>query len=196
MCPHFLEYATRGSCVFNLTPTGSILSRKALFFFWGCGDEEQIKHVARGQYQQYNRSDAQYVECCADASGAATARTKIVRHHFVCFTSLFHETRKFFCYQSVPYPETPESRRNQMQSYLFIGGHQDGLNMPLADDADTIQLASGATGQERYIRDTLNVGIDAYITFYRHEELTPEQVLDHLAKHYRSWALSRPGSRQ
>jgi hypothetical protein len=41
MCPHFLEYATRGSCVFNLTPTESILSRKALFFFQG-GDEQSV----------------------------------------------------------------------------------------------------------------------------------------------------------
>jgi hypothetical protein len=82
-----------------------------------------------------------------------------------------------------------------MQSYLFIGGHQDGQNISLADDAETIQLANGDTGQETYIRDTLNVGIDSSITFYRHEELAPEEVLDHLVMHYRSWAVNRPGGR-
>jgi hypothetical protein len=82
-----------------------------------------------------------------------------------------------------------------MQSYLFIGGHQDGLNIPLADDVEAIQLANGDTGQETYIRDMFNVGIDASITFYRHEELTPEEVLDHLVKHYKAWAVYQPGGR-
>jgi hypothetical protein len=82
-----------------------------------------------------------------------------------------------------------------MQSYLFIGGDQDGLNVPVEDDAESIQLPDGATRLETYIRDTLAVGIDASITFYRHEGLTPEEVLDLLAKHYKAWADNRPGAR-
>jgi hypothetical protein len=79
-----------------------------------------------------------------------------------------------------------------MQSYLFIGGHQDGLNIPLANDVESIQLANGATGRETYIRDALAVGIDASFTFYRHEELAPEEVLDLLVKHYKAWAVNHP----
>jgi hypothetical protein len=83
-----------------------------------------------------------------------------------------------------------------MENFLFIGGHQDGLHMPLADDVESIQLSVGAAGLETYIRDTLAVGIDASITFYRHEGLTPEEVLDLLAKHYKAWCVNRPGSRR
>jgi len=82
-----------------------------------------------------------------------------------------------------------------MQSYLFIGGNQDGISIPVDDDVEFIQLSVGATGRETYIRDVLAVGIDAFITFYRHEELTPEEVLDLLAKHFKAWALNRPASR-
>jgi len=73
-----------------------------------------------------------------------------------------------------------------MQSYLFIGGNQDGVNVPMADDVESIQLS-----RDTYIRDTLAVGIDASFTFYRHEELTPGGVLDLLVKHYEAWALGR-----
>jgi len=73
-----------------------------------------------------------------------------------------------------------------MQSYLFIGGNQDGVNVPMADDVESTQLS-----RETYIRDTLAVGIDASFTFYRHEELTPEEVLDLLVKHYEAWAVGR-----
>jgi hypothetical protein len=82
-----------------------------------------------------------------------------------------------------------------MQKYLFIGGRQDGLNIPMADDAEYVQLADGAAGRETYVRDTLAVGMDASVTFYRHEGLTPEEVLDLLAKHYKAWAVNQPGSR-
>src|SRR5262245_305849 len=33
----------------------------------------------------------------------------------------------------LPLPDTPQTRRNPMQSYLFIGGNQDGNNVPVVD---------------------------------------------------------------
>jgi hypothetical protein len=83
-----------------------------------------------------------------------------------------------------------------MQSYLFIGGHQDGLNIPLEDDVMSIQLPVDGTDRETYIRDTLAVGAYESITFYRHEGLTPEEVLDHLAMHYIAWCVRQPGGRR
>jgi hypothetical protein len=83
-----------------------------------------------------------------------------------------------------------------MHSYLFIGGNQDGLNIPLADDLETIQLSVGDTGRETYIRDILTIGAYESIAFYRHEELTPEEVIDLLAKHYKAWAVNRLGVSQ
>jgi hypothetical protein len=74
-----------------------------------------------------------------------------------------------------------------MQSYLFIGGNQDGINLPVADDVESIQL-----NREIYIRDSLAVGAFAAITFYRYEELTPEEVLDLLVKHHGAWAYLQP----
>lgn len=76
-----------------------------------------------------------------------------------------------------------------MPSYLFIGGHQDGLNIPLAADIEFVQVADGATGLETYIRDTLAVGAFRSFTFYRHEGLAPDEVLDLLAKHYIAWCF-------
>jgi hypothetical protein len=83
-----------------------------------------------------------------------------------------------------------------MENFLFIGGHQDGLNIPLADDVESIQLADGATGLETYIRDTFAVGALASFRFYRYEELTPEEVLDLLVKHHEAWAVNHQGGRQ
>jgi hypothetical protein len=83
-----------------------------------------------------------------------------------------------------------------MQNYLFIGGHQDGLNIPIADDVEFIQLADGAIGRETYIRDTLAVGALVSFTFYRHEKLPPEQVLDRLVEHYVAWAVNMSGARR
>src|SRR5262245_19029177 len=58
----------------------------------------------------------------ANAAPTPQARQPLAQKLFGIISSVlrlyYHETRKFFCYQSVPYPETPESRRNQMQSYL------------------------------------------------------------------------------
>ena len=82
-----------------------------------------------------------------------------------------------------------------MQSRLFIGGAHDGQNIPVADDMEFKQLPVGATGRETYIRDTLAVGAHASFTFYRHEKLTPEQVLDLLVKHYKAWCVNRPSGR-
>jgi hypothetical protein len=81
-----------------------------------------------------------------------------------------------------------------MQSYLFIGGNQDGLNIPLADDVESIQLSAGDAGRETYIRDTLAVGAFESFTFYRHEELAPDEVLDRLVMHYKAWIVKEPGA--
>jgi hypothetical protein len=74
-----------------------------------------------------------------------------------------------------------------MQSYLFIGGGQDSINVPVADDTDVIQLPNGVTGKDNYLRGTLSVD-DASITIYRHESLTAEQVLASIVVHYEAWA--------
>ena len=74
-----------------------------------------------------------------------------------------------------------------MQSYLFIGGGQDSINVPVADDQDVIQLPKDVTGKDNYFRETLSVG-DASITIYRHDSLTSEQVLARIVVHYEAWA--------
>ena len=80
-----------------------------------------------------------------------------------------------------------------MQSCLFIGGKQDGINMPVAHDADAVQAPYGVgLEKETYIRETLTVD-DVCITVYRHESLTPEQVLFGLVQYYKAWAVNRPG---
>jgi hypothetical protein len=81
-----------------------------------------------------------------------------------------------------------------MQTYLFIGGNQDGLNIPVAPDVDAVQLPAGVTGKDNYISETLTVG-DAAIIVYRHESLTSQQVIDRLITHYKAWAVNRPGGR-
>jgi hypothetical protein len=78
-----------------------------------------------------------------------------------------------------------------MQSYLFIGGSQDGLSFPVADDADFVQWSVGVTGFEVYARESLSVG-DAFIDIFRHKSLTPEEVLNRLVEHYKAWAMNRP----
>ena len=80
-----------------------------------------------------------------------------------------------------------------MENFLFIGGHWDGLEIPLEEDVEFIQLADGDTGRETYIRDTFAVGALASFTFYRHEELQPDEVIDLLAKHFKEWAVNQPG---
>jgi hypothetical protein len=79
-----------------------------------------------------------------------------------------------------------------MQSYFFIGGAHDGLSFPVADDADFVQCPVGVTDSEIYARESLSVG-DAFIDIFRHESLTPEQVLNHLVEHYKAWCVNRPG---
>jgi hypothetical protein len=79
-----------------------------------------------------------------------------------------------------------------MQNCLHIGGGNDGLNYPVADDAETVTWPSGVTGSEAYVRDSLSVG-DASITIYRHESLTPQQTLSRLIEHYKAWSVNRPG---
>ena len=91
--------------------------------------------------------------------------------------------------------DTGLSRGIDMQTYLFIGGNQDGLNIPVLPDQDTMELPAGVTGKDIYIREPLAVG-DVAIAIYRHESLTPEQVLDLLVKHYKAWCVNRPGGRR
>jgi len=85
-------------------------------------------------------------------------------------------------------------RGTDMQSYLFIGGKRDNLNVPVPPDLESVQLPAGVTGKETYIRETLAVG-DVFITIYRHESLTSVQVLNRLVEHYKAWAVNRPGGR-
>ena len=79
-----------------------------------------------------------------------------------------------------------------MRNYLFIGGGKDGLRIPLADEPDIIQLPAGAAVKENYVRETLSVG-DASTYIYRHESLTPEQVLNLLIESYKALAVNRAG---
>lgn len=83
-----------------------------------------------------------------------------------------------------------------MQSFLFIGSKQDGRNIPLQPDTESIELGAGiAKGKETYVRDTLSVG-DASIAIFRHESLTAKLVLDLVVKYYKAWAANQPGGRQ
>jgi hypothetical protein len=82
-----------------------------------------------------------------------------------------------------------------MRSYLFIGGGKDGHRIPLADEPDTIQLPAGGAEKEIYVRETLGVG-DASVYIYRHESLTPEQVLNLLIESYKAWCVNRAGGRR
>ena len=82
-----------------------------------------------------------------------------------------------------------------MESHLFIGGAHDGLNMPVADDLDALRLPVSVIDRETYIRSTVTVG-DASVTIYKHENLTPAQVLDRLVVHYKGWAVNQPGGRR
>jgi len=80
-----------------------------------------------------------------------------------------------------------------MQTYLFIGGTQDGLSVPVQPDLESVQLPAGVTGKDNYIRDTLAVD-GVFITIYRHESMTSEQVIDLFVKHYKAWCVNRPGA--
>jgi len=81
-----------------------------------------------------------------------------------------------------------------MRNFLFVGGNFDGLNVPTASDLDAVQLPKAGAGKHVYHRETLTVA-DVSVTFYRHESLTPEEVLDRFVEHYKAWCVSRPGSR-
>ncbi|HEV2664950.1 MAG TPA: hypothetical protein VG324_08565 [Blastocatellia bacterium] len=71
-----------------------------------------------------------------------------------------------------------------------------GRNLKASTEREAANTAKpGVTGKDNYIRDTLTVG-DVSITFYRHESLTPEQVLDRIETHYKAWAVNRPGGRR
>jgi len=82
-----------------------------------------------------------------------------------------------------------------MENHLFIGGAHDGLNMPVVDGLDAVRLPVSVTDRETYIRSTLTVG-HASVAIYKHESLTPEQVLDQLVVYYRAWCANQPGGRR
>jgi len=94
-----------------------------------------------------------------------------------------------------PLAEIHRTGGESMQSYLFIGGAHDGLNFPVTDDIESVKLPARIIEKDNYIRDSLSVS-DASITFYRHESLTPERVLDLLVEHYKAWCVNRPGGRR
>jgi hypothetical protein len=79
-----------------------------------------------------------------------------------------------------------------MQSYLFVGGIYDALSYQAADDAEFVQWPIGDTDSEVYARETLSVG-DMSVGIFRHESLTPEQVLSRLLHHYKAWTANKPG---
>jgi hypothetical protein len=79
-----------------------------------------------------------------------------------------------------------------MQSYLFIGGANDGLSYPVEDDVDFVQWPGDATDSEVYARETLSVG-DTRTAIFRHESLTPERVVFRLVHHYKAWCANKPG---
>jgi uncharacterized protein YjlB len=83
-----------------------------------------------------------------------------------------------------------------MQSCLFIGGKWDGLNVPVAPDVDVVQLPAGAGAEkDNYIAEMLTIGAES-TTIYRHEDMTPEDVIDCLVESYKAWAVNRPGGRR
>ena len=82
-----------------------------------------------------------------------------------------------------------------MRTYLFIGGGKDGFRVPLADEPDTVQLPADVTEKETYIRETLSVG-NASVYIYKHESLTPKQVLNLLIEAYKAWCVNQPGGRR
>jgi hypothetical protein len=82
-----------------------------------------------------------------------------------------------------------------MRSYLFIGGGKDGLRIPLADEPNTTQPPARVTEKETYVRETLSVS-DTSIYIYRHESLTPAQVLNLLIESYKTWTVNRAGGRR
>jgi hypothetical protein len=82
-----------------------------------------------------------------------------------------------------------------MKTYLFIGGNWDGLNIPVADDSESVELPVGVTGRETFTRSTLSLG-DAFITVYIHECVVPMRILDRLVEYYKTWAVNRPGGRR
>jgi len=75
-----------------------------------------------------------------------------------------------------------------MPNYLHIGGAKDGQLFPVADGAGV------AAGFDLYILDSLSVGGES-ISFYRHESLTPREVLEKIVEHYIAWAVNQPRGR-
>jgi hypothetical protein len=75
-----------------------------------------------------------------------------------------------------------------MPNYLHIGGAKDGQFFLVADGA------GGFPGFDLYILDSLSVG-DEFISFYRHESLTPREALEKIVEHYIAWAVNRHSGR-
>jgi hypothetical protein len=62
-------------------------------------------------------------------------------------------------------------------------------------DNSQLNSGTGVTEKETYVRETLSVGV-ASIYIYRHESLTPAQVLNLLIESYKAWAVNRSGGRR
>jgi hypothetical protein len=58
-----------------------------------------------------------------------------------------------------------------------------------------IKLPDSVLNKVIYRRDILQFG-GASIMFYRHESLTPEQVLDRIVEDYKAWTVNLPGGRR
>ena len=86
-------------------------------------------------------------------------------------------------------------RNPTKQTYLFIGGSQDCLNILVAPDVDVVQLPASVTGKDNYLAAKLAVD-DVSINVYRHDSLTSEQVLDLFVNHYKTRAVNRHGGRR
>jgi hypothetical protein len=85
------------------------------------------------------------------------------------------------------------------QSCSGLTGRTSGLpfcdfSYRVADDVEFVQWPVGDTNSEVYTRETLSVG-DTSIVIFRHESLTPEQVLERLVHHYKAWTVNKPSGR-
>ena len=81
-----------------------------------------------------------------------------------------------------------------MKNFLFIGGAQDGCNLPVEPDLETVQLKVDGDS-ETYVHDSLSLG-DVSVTVYQLESLNAEDALDRLILGFKAWATNRRVVRQ
>jgi len=80
-------------------------------------------------------------------------------------------------------------------SYIFIGGDSDGLNIPAHHNAETLHWPSGIGKRTTYHRRPLSLGYTS-IVVHVHESSTPTQALNDLVEYCRAWCVNRPGGRR